>query len=78
MDSFSEFRLGPDELAEPERQVYNVTPDYFEWDDQKSGGWWCLSSDDSAALSTIGQPAACVYMRVDWPVAALQLRFLLR
>jgi hypothetical protein len=30
---FDEFdvELGPDEL-------YNVTPDYFEWDDQKSGG----------------------------------------
>ena len=27
----STWELGPDEF-------YNVTPDYFEWDDQKSGG----------------------------------------
>ena len=47
-----DLEIDPDEF-------YNETPDYFEWDDLKSGGV------DSTILSTIGQPTACVYRRMD-------------
>ena len=70
---FDEFdvELGQDEF-------YNVTPDYFEWDDQKSGGVYRRMIQRFSRRLVNEQPGRMAVRLHTSGLVALQLKFLLR